>query len=555
MRFILLLAPVLCLAQAQDDEAFHKLLQRTTTEANQLYQQKEYARAAAMLDQLRRNPNLAGMEDERLDVLYNLACYYSQAGEKQKAIEALREVVAMGYADAAQIQRDSDFDNIRQEPEYKKLYAEVEARMKAQRTFWDSPALGTAYRDDLTENEKIAGLSRLWSEAKYNFAFFDRLPDLDWDALYLTYLPKVRATTSTLQYYQTLAELYAQLHDGHTGVNYPREASELLGYPCVETRLIESRVFIDAVHDPGLKEQGVVRGLEVIAVDGVPVTEYGKRRVAPRIGASTPQDLDHRTYESHLLSGPKGSPVELTLVDAAGNILKRALPRLTQVERARFPPAAWKRFEFKMLPGGVAYVALNTFGDDNVVKDFEAACAEIAKSNTLILDIRDNGGGSSNIGYKILGYLTDKSFRTSQWSTRDYRPSFRAWGQPEKWYRGEAGTFPPHGPHPYTKPVAVLTSARTYSAAEDFAVAFDSAKRGKIVGEPTGGSTGQPLMFSLPGGGSARVCTKHDRYPDGKEFMGVGVQPDVLVHPTIADFRAARDTILEAALQALAARQ
>jgi len=554
MRFIVLLLPLLGLVQAQDEDAFKKLLKQNTVKAEQLYQQKEYVKAAALLEQLRRDPNLARMEDERISVLYDLACNYSLAGEKQKAIEALRESVAAGWADADHMRQDSDLDNIRQEPEYKQIYAEAEARMKAQRAFWTSPALSTPYRDDLPEDEKIAGLSRLWSEAKYNFAFFDRLPGLDWDALYLTYIPKIRSTKSTLEYYQTLAEFYARLRDGHTGVNYPNEVGALLGYPAVTTRLIEGRVFIDAVHDPGLKEQGIFQGLEVIAVDGIAVKDYGKERVAPRIGSSTPQDLDVRTYEWSLLSGPKDTPVELTLIDATGNTLKRTLPRLTQDERAKFPRAPWKRFEFRMLSGGIAYVVLNTFGDDNVVKDFEAALPEIEKSNAIIFDIRANGGGSSNIGYAILAYLTDKPFLTSQWSTRDYRPSFRAWGQREKWYRGEPETFQPRGSHPYSKPVAVLTSARTGSAAEDFAVAFDSMKRGKIVGEPTGGSTGQPLFFPLPGGGSARVCTKHDRYPDGKEFMGVGVQPDIPVHPTIADFRAGRDTVLEAALHTLTAK-
>jgi len=99
--------------------------------------------------------------------------------------------------------------------------------------------------------------------------------------------------------------------------------------------------------------------------------------------------------------------------------------------------------------------------------------------------------------------------------------------------------------------VVVLTSAHTYSAAEDFAVVFDAMKRGKIVGEPSGGSTGQPLVIALPGGGSARICTKHDRYPDGKEFVGVGIQPDIVVRPTVADFRAGRDTVLDAAIREL----
>ena len=95
----------------------------------------------------------------------------------------------------------------------------------------------------------------------------------------------------------------------------------------------------------------------------------------------------------------------------------------------------------------------------------------------------------------------------------------------------------------------VLTSARTYSAAEDFAVAFDTMQRGRIVGEATGGSTGQPLIVALPGGAMARICTKRDTYSDGREFVGVGVQPEVVVHPTVADFRAGRDTVLEAALK------
>jgi carboxyl-terminal processing protease len=105
--------------------------------------------------------------------------------------------------------------------------------------------------------------------------------------------------------------------------------------------------------------------------------------------------------------------------------------------------------------------------------------------------------------------------------------------------------------HQYRKPVAVLISGATYSAAEDFMVAFDSMKRGLIVGEPTGGSTGQPLMISLPGGGTARIGTKRDTYPDGRAWVGVGIQPGLKVAPTVADLRKGRDTMLEAALATL----
>jgi carboxyl-terminal processing protease len=55
----------------------------------------------------------------------------------------------------------------------------------------------------------------------------------------------------------------------------------------------------------------------------------------------------------------------------------------------------------------------------------------------------------------------------------------------------------------------------------------------------------------LPGGGFVSICTKHDRYPDGKEFVGVGIQPGVPAALTVADFRTGRDTVLEAAMKVL----
>jgi C-terminal processing protease CtpA/Prc len=293
----------------------------------------------------------------------------------------------------------------------------------------------------------------------------------------------------------------------------------------------------------------VERGVEITAIDGVPVKQFGADRVAPTRGASTPQDLDIKVFEYSLLGGPLDTPVSLTLRDASGAVYTKSLPRKSGAEADKFPHEPFKAFEFKVLPGNIAYVALRAFGDDTCSKQFAANFEAIRKTDGLILDVRENGGGSSGVGWEILGYLTDRPFRSTQWRTRQYRPAERAWGRPERWYGDPGYDLTPHGPDPYRKPVIVLTSARSYSAAEDFAVVFDAMKRGRIVGEATGGSTGQPLSVPLPGGGSFRVCTKHDRYPDGKEFVGVGIQPNVAVAPTVADFRAGKDTVLEAALK------
>ena len=62
------------------------------------------------------------------------------------------------------------------------------------------------------------------------------------------------------------------------------------------------------------------------------------------------------------------------------------------------------------------------------------------------------------------------------------------------------------------------------------------------------GSTGQPLMFHLPGGGMARICAKRDNWPDGSPLVGVGVAPDLEVAPRVSDIKAGRDPVVEAAL-------
>lgn len=549
---LLLGAPFLPPAVAAQETAESLLVK-----ASEAYRKKEYERSA----QLYAGAIRLGARE--VNDFYNAACSFALAGAKEEAFGYLARAVEAGYANSEHLRRDADLTGLHADPRWRPLVEKAEANRKAQQARWNSPALKTPYRENLSDDEKVAGLSRFWSEVKYNFANFDLLPGLDWDALYLAYLPKVRGTKSTAEYYRVLTELCARLKDGHTNVYVPPELSEeFYAYPDVRTRLMEDGVFVIYVSDEKLEREGVRPGVEVVEVNGLPVKRYAAERVMPYQSASTVQDLEVRTYEYSLLAGSAKEPLEVVFRDAGGQTFKKILPRMTYKERAErakqtpektpAKPSAEPRYiKFEVRPGNIGYLLLSSFEDQKIVEEFEAAYPEIAKTDALVLDIRGNGGGSSNVGYSILSYLTDKPFKTSAWKTRDYRPSFRAWGRPEGWHVAPPGEWQAKGDRLYSKPVVLLTGPRTFSAAEDFAVAFDFMKRGKIVGEPTGGSTGQPLFFDLPGGGSARVCTKRDTYPDGKEFVGVGVQPHIAARRTVADLRAGRDTVLEVALAEL----
>lgn len=533
-----LLLILACTASAQETT-------RLTSQAVTAYQQKDFAKSAELFAQA------IAQGDHDPGTYYNAACSFALSGQSEEAFALLENAIAQGWSDVEHMQKDSDLNSLHGDARWAKLIALCTTKREAHEKFWNSPALVTPYRENLSEEEKVAGLSKLWAEAKFNFAYFHLVPQLEWDAEYLAYLTRVRETRSTLEYYRVLMSFYAKLQDGHTNVSAPSELTNaMFARPALRTRLVEDKVLLLAIFDEQLRRLGLAIGQELLEIDGVPVKQYAAARVSPYQCASTPQDLDVRTFEYALLNGAVQDSVHLTLQAGNGKIFKRTVARLTREARSKLLPQR-PPFELKMLPGNVAHVALNTFDNPQAAEQFETNFAAIAKSSALVIDVRENGGGNSNVGYRVLQTLTQQPFKTSRWETRDYRPALRAWGRLEGTFGNDAGEVPPHDSLYYAKPVIVLISPRTFSAAEDFCVAFDAMARGKIMGEPTGGSTGQPLFFKLPGGGNARVCTKRDTYPDGRAFVGVGIQPNLVVRPTIADVRAGRDTVLEAALAQL----
>lgn len=339
------------------------------------------------------------------------------------------------------------------------------------------------------------------------------------------------------------------LRDGHTNVYAPQElTNELYARPLLRSRLVEEKVLIVGVYDPKLEKEGIKVGQEIVEVNGLPVKEYAARYVIPYESSSTWQDKEVRAYDYALLAGSIRQPIELQLRDKSGSMQKHTISRVKPEERSAKLAAA--PFEYKMLKGNIAYVALNSFGSDSAANAFAANYEDISKANAIIFDVRNNGGGSSSVGWNILSYLIQKPFPIHSWHTREYRPSYRAWNNVQQVYGGKSKLYP-NEKFFYSKPVVVLTSARTFSAAEDFAAAFKSLHRGQIIGSATGGSSGQPLVISLPGNGTARICTKRDMLANGEDFVGKGVQPDKKVVQTIEDVRKDVDTVLEEAIRQL----
>lgn len=482
------------------------------------------------------------------DVRRDLAEQYAALGRREDALRTLertREFVQLPLV-AEYLRTQPEYAPLRAEPRFQALVAANALPGKILST----DALAVPYKDALTIEERVAGLSLFWAEVRDHFAFFDNVPELDWNRVYMEYLPRVIAARTTREYYDVLRTLAPRLKDGHTWIMPPGElADDVYATLPLAAALVEDSVLVRRVDDAALRGRIAV-GDEITAIDGIPVRRYAEQHVLPLVSASTPHSQALYGYSDRLFDGAVGTTVRLVLRKADGRSYDIAIPRV-QWTPAGKPPS----FELRMLAGDIAYVAINQFETAEALDRFKAAFPTLRRARAIVLDLRNNGGGNGAFGVEILRHLTDKPFHGAVSYERGGEAAMRAQGMPAfRWLPMGAGPAEFQGAETdaYTGPVALLTGPRTFSAGEDFALAFDIMRRGPIIGTVTGGSTGQSLFFTLPGGGTARVCVKRDVYPDGRAFVGAGIAPTIEVPVTVADVRAGRDRQLERALAELA---
>ena len=442
---------------------------------------------------------------------------------------------------------------------------------------------------NLSDAEKIAGLSKFWSEASYNFAYFDKVK-INWDSAYQAFIPQVLMTKTTYDYYRTLERFCALLKDGHTNVNAPWSLYGYSTYVPFRMVMIDQKPYVTRVLK-GLSDT-VPIGSELLMVKEQPVRQYLDTEVVPYISASTQQQKWDNALRSFWSATSDTTTVyPMTFRTPKGQVISFSSRLFSQRERDGSQwllgdgssPAKSQLSRLTMLPGGIAHVELNSFGEDKIVAEFKAMLPQLQTAKGIILDVRQNGGGDTGIGAEILKYFTnEKQLTGSVWRTREHRASFKAWGtyyarekydstqagndsyqralktaKGDFWYSGNAMTFDNNvNESKLLMPVVVLAGTNTASAAEDFLIIIRQLKttRIPIIGEPSMGTTGQPLPFDLPGGGSARVCTKRDTYADGTDFVGIGVKPDIEVKPTVQSIMSGKDIALERAVATLAAK-
>ena len=232
---------------------------------------------------------------------------------------------------------------------------------------------------------------------------------------------------------------------------------------------------------------GLQKGDQILAIDGIPVSDIEKEDVANRI------------------RGEEGTFVVL-------RILRNGEEQELSIERKTIVMPTVKG---QMLTEDIGYIRVTQFAE-KTVDEFTKAYEDLQSKGMkrLVLDLRDNPGGLITTAHGIGQYLVPKGpIVTVQ--TR----------------RGKTTAYMSRGEHPLI-PLVVLINGNSASASEIIAGAVQDTKSGTIVGTKSyGKGTVQSVVQGLDGEGLkitiARYHTPNDRVIDG-----IGIEPDEVVEPS-----------------------
>jgi len=433
-------------------------------------------------------------------------------------------------------------------------------------------------QNNLTPAEKVYGLSKFWQEVNYNFVYLNKVNKEKWDSTYLSLIDQVQKTENNYEYYLLLKQFCARLKDGHTNIDFPSEIQSKL----MRTEFGEYNLFIENIEHKAIithinpsKKNIIPPGSEITSVNGLSTKEYIAQNISPFISSSTNHGLEDEATIL-MLQGFEGEQYKLKIKKPEGKTIELTVKHSKCPETEIYPilNKINNLIDFKWLNNKVAYLVINSFEDQTIDSLFLSKLPELYTAKALIIDLRKNGGGNGDYGLEILKYLIpNKEVLGIKSRTRNHISTYKAWGEMtkpqdtliheeyKKAYLNYIGEYYYNFPNSIKEietkekriviPTVVMIGHHTASAAEDFLIYADHQPHFTKIGSPTYGSTGQPYHFMLPGGGLARVCTKQDTYADGREFVGVGILPDIYVEQTLSDYMANIDSALERAIKYL----
>ena len=339
---------------------------------------------------------------------------------------------------------------------------------------------------------------------------------LNMDSLHEEYLQRIEKEVKTsVEFGYILKEYFAALNAGHASVYLNDYTANYA------PSYIEGRVFID---NPNLYmyENGFQDKDEIVSINKIPIAEWitTNEKYTP---SSTEKCRKLMTARKIFRSWSDTTATYQVIRSQDTVSLTLNLKKTSAFHKKQNPTVEWT-----VLQDSIGYIRILSMMDP-VVDEFDRAYLQVKDLSNLIVDIRENGGGSSGNGKKICEYLIHKP------QAHCVSPDWEIIPRTDS-YKGK---------------LFLLTSTYTFSAAESFTLDLKESGNVIIIGEGTGGDTGnRPRTFHTTNGIYFRLPTKEPSFsPNGFPMEGKSIMPHYEVYQSVNDFMKNRDTVLEFALK------
>jgi C-terminal processing protease CtpA/Prc len=407
----------------------------------------------------------------------------------------------------------------------------------------------------------IEAFDELFQKVSREYPFTEE-KQIDWDNLYQLYSNEVADAGDEIDFYLALRDFAFSIPDAHISLSfYPEIFYEERGggFGLVIKELSDGRVIVSQVIPATpAEDEGIQVGAEITSWDGKPISE-AIANVVPDFGPYSTSHHKRLEQVAFLTRVSPGASLNITYQNPdSSEPIEATLTSISEYDSFFESQPVFQRDELalpiegRILPeSGLGYLRVNTFSDDyNLLASSWNYFIQNLQENEipgLIIDLRNNSGGSGNIANDFAGYFFDEEI-----------PLYEGY-----YYSDESGKFESDGvpssikPAPlyYDGPIAVLVSPSCVSACEGFAYALVQQGRSVVVGHyPTAGAFGEVGrgQYSLPGELSMQFPTGRPVSPQGEVVIeGLGVVPDILVPVTEESVLGDKDVILETAVNEL----
>ena len=195
--------------------------------------------------------------------------------------------------------------------------------------------------------------------------------------------------------------------------------------------------------------------------------------------------------------------------------------------------------------GGYAYMNIGTWKQPVNEELLEEMLQRARDAQGLIIDVRTNAGGSDAVALAFAGRFTRRSIVGSYVRINTDVPDVEM---------PLARTVVPRGGWQFTRPVVVISGRGGFSATETFVAAMRTMPQVTVIGDTTGGASGNPATFALGNGWQFTVPRWMEYGPDRQPIEWRGVPPHITIAWTPSQYDSARDPLIDAAVGLLGER-